>query len=607
MTDETQAAEYSPADPEFSRAVTDVLLSFLKSASDGMRIISGSLSHKGYETGAANRWRLNADGTYDISLLSDVTASAAELNALDGYTGDVNDLNEMEAFFGATDITGAEAEDLTDGGETVLHTHASGFSHTIVAGKAIEAGTAASIESDAELWPCRFTSCTSSSLACTLASCANGARLDRWSRLLDLSDTVKLGVMQDVGAGVDNIYLHRVAVDPASNAFTAASVATLTLTGGVVKAYDWDCQKLTADKAVIAWVDTTGAPTYKLYAKVLDLSSGITEGATLTVDAAVPSGKGVAISVNDAAELFVWYNDNTNGIVATQVTVSGTNLTLGTVNIATADVNDAVRGAAPFGGSAHHACIFDDSSAGNQQVICGSNSGGTMTFGATAAAGLYAVTADVHNMVSVSDTVVCAANNNIPIAFRNTYLRHVSRSGTALTVTPYGGYVGDMDSIGGSVPSLAHFGNGEFALACWRYSALTGYFRMKTLSLDGTAWAEGTALTTGGGIGMVNSPAYVCPLSPSGMVGMHFNATVAYFFVVTAAGNMNSHVGIVEAAAASGATATFVDGGETDDLAGMTAGGRHCPQPGGWVNPNRTFGGRYCGVARSSTTLIIQT
>lgn len=60
-----------------------------------------------------------------VDKLVAITSSAAELNTLDGYTGDVNDLNEMETFFGATDITGAEAEALTDGSvvDETRHSH----------------------------------------------------------------------------------------------------------------------------------------------------------------------------------------------------------------------------------------------------------------------------------------------------------------------------------------------------------------------------------------------------------------------------------------------------------------------------------------------------
>lgn len=63
--------------------------------------------------------------------LSGITSSVAELNTLDGYTGDVNDLNEMETFFGLTDMTGTEAETLTDGSDASgLHYHKFGHGVT---------------------------------------------------------------------------------------------------------------------------------------------------------------------------------------------------------------------------------------------------------------------------------------------------------------------------------------------------------------------------------------------------------------------------------------------------------------------------------------------
>ncbi len=68
------------------------------------------------------------------ALLAAITASAAELNVLDGYTGTTADLNEMSAIVQATNITGAELEDLSDGGSTTIHTHNSlvpSFSHFV--------------------------------------------------------------------------------------------------------------------------------------------------------------------------------------------------------------------------------------------------------------------------------------------------------------------------------------------------------------------------------------------------------------------------------------------------------------------------------------------
>jgi len=58
------------------------------------------------------------------TLLNSITASAVELNILDGFTGTTSNLNEASTFFGATDISGAEAETLSNGSSAdALHTH----------------------------------------------------------------------------------------------------------------------------------------------------------------------------------------------------------------------------------------------------------------------------------------------------------------------------------------------------------------------------------------------------------------------------------------------------------------------------------------------------
>lgn len=60
----------------------------------------------------------------DKDKLEAVTSSASELNQLDGATISATQLTEAGTFFGATDISGAEAETLTDGSNAdALHVH----------------------------------------------------------------------------------------------------------------------------------------------------------------------------------------------------------------------------------------------------------------------------------------------------------------------------------------------------------------------------------------------------------------------------------------------------------------------------------------------------
>lgn len=71
-------------------------------------------------------WSIDFPVTSAVNLIEGITASAVEINNLDGYTGSTALLNESATFFGATDITGAEAEKLTDGSNInsdSLHEH----------------------------------------------------------------------------------------------------------------------------------------------------------------------------------------------------------------------------------------------------------------------------------------------------------------------------------------------------------------------------------------------------------------------------------------------------------------------------------------------------
>lgn len=591
----TEEIRFDSFDPQLRSAVIDILRAHMAAMPDGARVISGSLSHLDYSPTSAQRWKLNADGSYDISLLSDITASADELNVLDGYTGSVAELNEMDSFFSATDITGAEAEELTGGGETVLHTHASGFRTTLVAGKAFDGGSVVSVESDSKAWPCRFTSYGSSSLASIFSAAATNG----WAGVADLSDTLKLVLVKNNTVITVN-YLSLITVDPATNTITAIDNTSLTLTAGATHGYSLDIRKLDSTRAVVAFMETVGGATY-VRTKVINCSGGtITQGAILSVKQT--SALGVAVSVDSATEYFVWYQDNANGIRASQVTVTApTTLTLGTENAVTGTTtSDTVKGACQFGSSSHHVLTFYDHSATDTVLICGSNSAGTLTFGAGVSAGLYAGSStDWHNMQWMDDDRLAAVNGHVNIT-RNAYVRVAVRSGTTLTVTPYGGYIAGMGSIA-NFPGLVSFGNGELAVSC-----CTTVYKIISISVDGATCTAGTAVTVGGaiyGFGMVAS------FTPSSVIGLSVNDTSwsGTWFSISASGNMNQFIGTMENDVASGATATIDTGGLVDYMAGLTAGQRYAVQPGGGVNYVRTYGGRYCGVSKSATEMLIQT
>lgn len=66
---------------------------------------------------------MQLDATWTFTSVVDInTATNFRLGGT-AFTGTMADLNEAEVFFGATNITGAEAEDLTDEGESTAHFH----------------------------------------------------------------------------------------------------------------------------------------------------------------------------------------------------------------------------------------------------------------------------------------------------------------------------------------------------------------------------------------------------------------------------------------------------------------------------------------------------
>lgn len=73
---------------------------------------------------ATSKYGVRLPSAAQKTLLDGITADAAEINQLDGATISAAELTEAGTFFGATDITGAQAETLTDGSDAGdLHYH----------------------------------------------------------------------------------------------------------------------------------------------------------------------------------------------------------------------------------------------------------------------------------------------------------------------------------------------------------------------------------------------------------------------------------------------------------------------------------------------------
>jgi hypothetical protein len=97
----------------------------------------GAMSIKKNSGGSAVNLELGDIANGQTHLLRVASSSVLVLMSLPGNFPSTAILNEMSTFFGATDITGAEAEELTNGSKTILHAHktvkASAYNYAVVA------------------------------------------------------------------------------------------------------------------------------------------------------------------------------------------------------------------------------------------------------------------------------------------------------------------------------------------------------------------------------------------------------------------------------------------------------------------------------------------
>jgi len=97
-------------------------------------------------------------GTETFSNTTNITpATSFQLGGV-AFTGSMANLNESSTFFGATDITGTEAEDLSDGGITSIHNHTHEGYQRLLGRRAVDFRN------------CRFTSTTDGSIIIAIYS-----------------------------------------------------------------------------------------------------------------------------------------------------------------------------------------------------------------------------------------------------------------------------------------------------------------------------------------------------------------------------------------------------------------------------------------------------
>lgn len=478
-------------------------------------------------------------------------------------------------------------------------------------GKILAAGNAVAVESDGKIYPTRVIEVSSEENADTTIDVGNTISANHPIRAFDCSATIKAAVTRDYQpASIDQVYVIRYVVDPADASFSSSSKTALTSSGVISEMYLWDAQLLDSTHIAIAWVDIV-AGTTQLNTKVVDISSGVTQGSVVQIatGAGLSSSK-IAISVQSSAEYFIWFQDASSGIKAQRCTVSGTTVTAGTSNTITSDTSDQVYGASVFEDSSHHLVIYEDDSAGYAVFQCGSNASGTLTMGSEVAAGSYSsgATTSLHTVITLDSTTCISLNafNNVTWGL---YERCITRSGTTLTIRAATGYVDDMDGGVQYPPAAVHLGNREVAVLFHCTPGLSDYNVCRVFYYPTTAsptlgsYWENTSADVGG-------PCGICRGTGKALFGMGMDTSgngVIRACFMTCTNNLSGFIGIAEeAATAADQTISVRLYGKSSSMSGLTAGSKHYTQPSGLAQPTRTFGAERVGVAESATEMIIQ-
>ena len=478
-----------------------------------------------------------------------------------------------------------------------------GTSVTLASGKEILAGTAVAVEADGKAWPIRITEGTAEDSG-TSWTLGDQEKEYRFPRLIDVSDTIKLVVKQHDTS--DDIYLARYVVDPETGTVSSVTSQTLTLAGGTIDVNKWDAKRLTENKVVICWEGTDASNSHH-WVKVIDLTSGFTEGSIQTVITGSTNDDWIVVSVESSTEFFLWYNDNSNGLRARYCTVSGTTVTLSTDNAVTSDTNDQPKGAEFFPGSNHHILAFELNAFSKNQYIIGSNSGGTMTFGATLDVPSFGT--DVTSLFNFaplnSDTAVVGFNYNGGSLEAN-YLQVISRSGTTVSATHYGAAWSTGNNRDNPV-SVTHMGDGEFLAAAHCRTSPNSQIVTRCFSLNGTTLtAQGSRFDISGNN---QHAAAVLPFTPTRFLLSAGGSTAndSYLYSVTSDGNAASFVGITEDAATDADENIGITvSNKNASVSGLTAGTTYFTDTGG-LHSTEKLGSLRAGVALTTTSILVQT
>ncbi|MCK9629793.1 MAG: hypothetical protein M0R37_14530 [Bacteroidales bacterium] len=536
---------------------------------------------------------MDGDGT---PVLSQWVANNTTPNGtLTGAKGDLCQSTNGKLYVN-TDGTTAWAELSTGGGGD--------YTVPVNAGQDIAAGDAVVVEAGG-LYRTRSTGLSSKVAAVTTIGGDYCNLTYNRRRYLNMSSTVKC-TFQSRQVTSTAPWIHRYVVAPSSGTVTSGSTSQLT-NADANNVYSMDAVKLTDSTFLLAYVvNITADSSKKLRCKLITTSSSISEGAIATSAETVDYLKQLSVERISDTEAVVFFSDGTD-VKAQYVTVSGTTCTFSTVSTikASAAYPETV---CRYGTTDYYCFVYSDASPATAAAICASESGGTFTVEtetsmASVSAGYSSSSA------SADDTTVVFAN--VISANYTTYVRSITRSGTALTdnaaTSPWN------DNGDGRIPvtCLTKVTPTTFTVSGSRYDAGPLYrLAAQQLSVDGAAVATvGSAIVDF--VGSSNNYFIVGPGEFCASKMLAFFVQPASLFScldcpINLITNQSKVIGLAAEDISSGSQGKVTLSGLNQQVSGKTALSSYYTYLDGQVTSTLTSGGTYVGRALTSSCINVK-
>lgn len=532
---------------------------------------------------------LSAD---DAALVAAITADAAEINKLDGFTGTASGLNDAVAM--------ATAADVVDGGFTRNYTNGEVF--TLPAGKSVAMKSDGNIE------------LTGYSAFSTLGTPANTEIIPGASRLVSYNvrhfrkGTGRMFVWgyDSPAADMDMVPF---TVNPAASATPSPDTVNSLNAEAGAEGIENDAIQLDTDKVLGAYRGNSGGTELQCVVYTLTDSGAATNG-TVNIVASGPAAYtpngGIRLAKISATQAVVFYFLSGTGLVARILTISGTTITAGAAQtvIATAntlvvhEVSEYVGSSSPY----YMQVWYADSTAGTENLVVATLTGSTLAAGTPIT---VASAVGLGEMIAIDATTVLWAHSH---SDSSVSVRLITRAGTVPTVGT-ATVMTASDALASSQVTIEAIGD---------YTYVVGYCRTGTTTVKFGMYEvhEGVITATGAIKETATDESQFAPRASYYAPGILFLGYMNYdsgstddrYKVVTCTmtHNFDKAFGVTQAAIAPAASGAVGLGPRVTELSGLTPGSFYYPDIDGdvYTSTATPLYGYMKSLADTSTSFI---